>query len=75
MTAIARRLKRLRRIRTELGDLGLSDVAEEVGEEIASLEALPTDNPAVAEFLGAVMDLEKGMNKIEIERRGGTRWD
>ena len=71
MNTMGNRLARLKALRTELQSLGLEGAAEEVGEEIASLEALlgEADDPAVAEFLGALMDLEKGMN--DHERRGG----
>jgi len=73
MTAIERRLKRLRRLKTELENVGLEYAAQEVEDEIRSLTMLPSaaDNPAVAEFLGAAMELEKGIN--EAESRGGRR--
>jgi len=48
MNGVGKRLARLNALRTELRSLGLEGAAEEVGEEIASLEALPTGNPAGA---------------------------
>lgn len=73
MNGVQKRLARLKALRTELQGLGLEGAAEEVAEEIASMEAMPTRNPAVAAYLGAVLELEKDMSKIE--SRGGRVWD
>ena len=77
LNAVEKRLIRLKALRTELQNLGMEGAAEEVGEEITCIEALPSaaDNPAVAEFLGAVMDLEKDLEKgmNDLEHRGGRR--
>jgi hypothetical protein len=59
MSAVQKRLARLKAIRTELQSLDLDVAADAVGEEIASLEALPTGNPAGAEFLGVVLALTR----------------
>jgi len=74
MSAIEKRLARLKAIRTELRNLGADGAADAVGDEIADIEGL-SSNPAVAEFLGAVMDLDEGTKKgmDELKRRGGRR--
>lgn len=73
MNALERRLKHLRRIRTELEDLGLDGAAEKVEDEIAGLEMLPSeaDDPAVSVLVEAAMELEEGLNKAQ--KRGGQR--
>jgi hypothetical protein len=53
-----RRIKRLRRIRTELRNLGLDGTAEEVEAEIENMRLLPEDNPAVLVVLEMVEELE-----------------
>jgi hypothetical protein len=70
MNEVERRLARLKALRTELRSLGLEGAAEEVGDEISSLEELATDGTAAA-YAEAVLELEKGL--IEAERRGGGR--
>lgn len=70
MNGVEKRLARLRRLRTELQDLGLEDAAEEVEDEISGLETMATDNPTVAEYAGAAMELEESLNKAM--RRGGN---
>ncbi len=70
MSTLEKRLARLKSLRTELRSLGLEGAADDVGDEIYSLEELATDGPAAA-YAEAGLELEKGL--IEAERRGGGR--
>jgi hypothetical protein len=70
MSAIEKRLARLKAIRTQLQGLGADVAADAVGDEIADIEGL-SSNPAAAGFLGAVMELEDSTK--DIERRGRRR--
>ena len=71
MSAVEKRLARLKAIRTELRNLDLDVAADAVGDEIADIEGLST-SPA-AEYLEAVMELDeglrKGMNELKRPRR------
>lgn len=71
MDEIERRLRRLRRIRTELEDLGLDGAAEEVEDEISLLLDTRRQGGAVSGFVAAALELERGLN--EADRQGGRR--
>ena len=63
MNAVEKHLARLKALHTELRSLGLEGAADEVAEEIASLAIAPTHSPRVAEYLGAVLELDRGLAK------------
>jgi hypothetical protein len=58
LDAMARRLKRLRRIQTELRNLGLDGAAGVVEVGIENMGLLPEDNPAVLVVLEMVEELK-----------------
>ena len=68
MSAINRRLQQLRRIETQLRNLGLDYIADDVRHEISSLEGAPKDSVA---HIFASWDEE--MRQLERQWRGGRR--
>jgi hypothetical protein len=70
MSAIEKRLARLKAIRTELQGFGADVAADAVGDEIDDLETL-SSNPAATKFTEAVIEFENDTR--DIERRGRRR--